>query len=148
MEDEKRGRRDAHFQEELDSLKARLASLTSLLEQALRNASGEGPSTRLAVAQTETMNHHEEVTGERVQGPEQNPAFVQAAVPTPAATPTVIPTSEGIDQDKKTMLEARIRVIEGLNLYDPIQAAEMCLVPNVVIPKFFRVPDFIKYTGT
>ena len=148
MEDEKRGRRDAHFQEELDSLKASLASLTSLLEQALRNASGEGPSTRLAVAQTETMNHHEEVTGERVQGPEQNPAFVQAAVPTPAATPTVIPTSEGIDQDKKTMLEARIRVIEGLNLYDPIQAAEMCLVPNVVIPKIFRVQDFIKYTGT
>ena len=45
-------------------------------------------------------------------------------------------------------LEARIRVIEGVNLYDPVQATEMCLVPNVVIPKKFRVPEFIKYTGT
>ena len=24
----------------------------------------------------------------------------------------------------------------------------MCLVPNIVIPKKFRVPEFIKYTGT
>ena len=41
MEDEERAHRDAHFQEELDSLKASMASLTSLLEQALRNTSGE-----------------------------------------------------------------------------------------------------------
>jgi hypothetical protein len=45
-------------------------------------------------------------------------------------------------------LEARIRAIEGVNLYDPVQAAEMCLVPNIVIPKKFRVPEFIKYIGT
>jgi hypothetical protein len=45
-------------------------------------------------------------------------------------------------------LEARIRAIEGVDLYDPIRAAKMCLVPNVVIPKKFRVPEFIKYTGT
>jgi len=24
----------------------------------------------------------------------------------------------------------------------------MCLVPNIVIPKKFRVPEFVKYTGT
>jgi len=46
------------------------------------------------------------------------------------------------------MLEALIRAIEGVDLYDPIRAAEMCLVPNVVVPKKFRVPEFIKYTGT
>ena len=63
MEDEERARRDAHFQQELDSLKASVANLTSLLEQALRNTSGEGPSTRpTTAAQAETMNHHEEVT--------------------------------------------------------------------------------------
>ena len=37
-------------------------------------------------------------------------------------------------------LEARIRAIEGVELYDPVRAAEMCLVPNVVVPKKFHVP--------
>jgi hypothetical protein len=45
-------------------------------------------------------------------------------------------------------LEAKIRAIEGVDLYDPIRAAEMCLVPDMVVPKKFRVPEFIKYTGT
>jgi hypothetical protein len=97
MEDGERAHRDAHFQEELDSLKASVASLTSLLEQALRNTSGEGPSTRpAAAAQTQGINHHEEVIGERVQDLQQYPAFVQSAVPTPAPTPTVIEAIEGI----------------------------------------------------
>jgi len=46
MEDEERAHRDAHFQEELESLKTSVARLTSLLEQTLRNTSGEGPSNR------------------------------------------------------------------------------------------------------
>ena len=41
-----------------------------------------------------------------------------------------------------------MRVIEGNNLYDPVKAAEMLLVPNVVIPRKFRVPEFVKYTVT
>jgi hypothetical protein len=49
MEDEERAHRDAHFQEELESLKANVARLTSLLEQTFRNASGEGPSNRPAI---------------------------------------------------------------------------------------------------
>ena len=146
MEDEERAHRDAHFQDELDSLKASVASLTSLLEQALRNTSGKGPSTGpTTTTQTQEMNNQEEVTGERVRDPQQNSTFVQSAVPTPTPTPTVIEASEDIDQDKMTTLEARIRFIEGVNSYDPVQAADMCLVPNVVIP---RVPEFIKYTGT
>jgi hypothetical protein len=28
-----------------------------------------------------------------------------------------------------------------------MRAAEVCLVPNIVVPKDFRIPDFIKYTG-
>jgi len=39
MEDEER----AYFQEELESLKASVTRLTSLLEQTLRNVSSEGP---------------------------------------------------------------------------------------------------------
>jgi hypothetical protein len=55
---------------------------------------------------------------------------------------------DDIDQDKMAALEARIRAIEGVDLYDPVRATKMCLVPNVVVPKKFRVPEFIKYTGT
>jgi hypothetical protein len=41
-----------------------------------------------------------------------------------------------------------VRAAEGNHLYDLVKAAEICLVPNVVIPKKFRVPEFVKYTGT
>jgi hypothetical protein len=50
--------------------------------------------------------------------------------------------------DKWAALEQRLRAFEGTNLHNHVKAAEMCLVPNVVIPKKFRMPEFIKYTGT
>jgi hypothetical protein len=50
--------------------------------------------------------------------------------------------------NKFIALEQRMRAFEGIHLYDPIKAAEMCLVPNIVFPKNFRVPEFVKYTGT
>ena len=50
--------------------------------------------------------------------------------------------------DKWFALEQRLIAFEGSSLHDYIKAAEMCLVPNVVISKKFRVPEFIKYTGT
>jgi len=53
---------------------------------------------------------------------------------------------EGLE--KWTALEERIRAVEGNHLCDLVKAVNMCLVPNVVIPKKFRVPKFIKYTGT
>ncbi|KAL3597067.1 hypothetical protein D5086_008704 [Populus alba] len=153
MKDEERAYREAHFQEELDSLKVSMARLTSLLEQALRNTSSEGPSTRPAIF---PANQPEETMGEQTQEPRHNPAFVQST--TPAPTPAVADAFaneshkakpfDDIDQDKMAALEARIRAIEGVDLYDPVRAAEMCLVPNVVVPKKFRVPEFIKYTGT
>ena len=46
------------------------------------------------------------------------------------------------------VLEVQIRDIKGVDLYDPVRAAEMYLVPNVVVQKTFCVPEFIKYTGT
>jgi len=44
-------------------------------------------------------------------------------------------------------LEQRLMAYEGSSLHEHIKAAEMCLVPNVVIPKKFRVLEFVKYTG-
>ena len=55
---------------------------------------------------------------------------------------------DGIDQDKMAALEVRIRAIERVDLCDPVRASKMCLVLNMVVPKKFRVPEFIIYTGT
>jgi len=50
--------------------------------------------------------------------------------------------------DKWVALEQRLIACEGSSLHDHIKASEMCLVPNVVIPKKFRVLEFVKYTRT
>jgi hypothetical protein len=47
-----------------------------------------------------------------------------------------------------TVLEAKIRAIKGVDLYNLVGAVKICMVPNVVVPKKFRVPEFIKYIGT
>jgi len=52
------------------------------------------------------------------------------------------------DLEKWIALEERIRAVKGNHLCDLVKAVNMCLVPNVVIPKKFRVSEFIKYTGT
>jgi hypothetical protein len=39
-----------------------------------------------------------------------------------------------------------LRAVEGNNLIHPVIAAELCLVPHIVVLKEFRVSDFIKYT--
>jgi hypothetical protein len=153
MEDEERAYREAHFQEEVDSLKDSVACLTSLLEHALRNTSGEGPTTRPA---TLPANQPEEIIGEHAHEPQHNPTFVQLTtpVPTPAIANAFVneshktKPSDDIDQDKMAALEARSRAIEGVDLYDPVRAVKMCLVANVVVPKKFQVLEFIKYTGT
>jgi len=157
MEDEKHAHRDAHFQEELESLKTSVARRTSLLEQTLRNASGEGPSNRpVTFNQTPTTAQPEERMSEHSQEPQHNPVFVQSTTPAPA--PAIMDafaneshqakSSDSLDQEKIAAQEARIKVIEGVDLYDPVRATEMCLVPNVVVSKKFRVPEFIKYSGT
>lgn len=39
--------------------------------------------------------------------------------------------------EKLATLEEKIRAIEGNNMYDPVKAVEMRLVPNVIILKMF-----------
>jgi hypothetical protein len=48
MEDEERAHRDTYFQEELESLKANMTRLTSLLNQTCGNGSGKCPTTDLS----------------------------------------------------------------------------------------------------
>jgi hypothetical protein len=93
---------------------------------------------------------------EHGQEPQQNPTFMQSATPTPALIVMEASanesyqakSSDNINQAKIEVLEARLKVIEEVDSYDPVRAIEMCLVPNVVIPKKFRVPEFMKYSGT
>lgn len=41
-----------------------------------------------------------------------------------------------------------MKAIEGADLDDPVQAVEMCLIPNVIVLKNLCIPEFIKYIGT
>ncbi|KAJ9152632.1 hypothetical protein P3X46_026179 [Hevea brasiliensis] len=54
---------------------------------------------------------------------------------------------EQIKHEKLSALEERLRAIEGLNMYGSVDVASLRLVPDVVVPPKFKVPDFDKYTG-
>ena len=49
--------------------------------------------------------------------------------------------------DKWVTLEERSRAVEGNNMIHPVITAEFCLVPSIVVPKEFRLPNIVKYTG-
>jgi hypothetical protein len=163
MENEERTQLDAQYQKELNGLKEDVARLTSLLEQTLRSNSGEGTSSQLAfTAQIPPMpSTFFNLPNMGASGSSHEPQYAMH-FPAQPIYPMGIPhidelTLEGSHKDKMigaeglekwAALEERVRVVEGNYLYDPVKAAEMCLVPNVVIPKKFRVPEFIKYTGT
>ena len=53
-----------------------------------------------------------------------------------------------VERRKFDHIEERLRVIEGGRHYAFADMAELCLVPDVVIPLKFEVPDFDKYKGT
>lgn len=48
-----------------------------------------------------------------------------------------------IEYEKLAALEARVRAIKGGDLYYLVRAVRICLVPNMVVPKKFHVPEFI-----
>jgi hypothetical protein len=75
---------------------------------------------------------------------------------TPAQVPTIIDlTMKGshgvesfdpLEQDKWAASEERLRVVKGFDVYNPVRAVEIYLMLDVVVPKKFRVLEFIKYT--
>ncbi|MCI58299.1 hypothetical protein A2U01_0079553, partial [Trifolium medium] len=56
----------------------------------------------------------------------------------------VVPQLEEAYQKFKA-IEDRLNMMEGSG--DPIELANMCLVPNLVLPPKFKVPNFEKYKG-
>jgi hypothetical protein len=131
MENEERAQLEAQHQKEMDNLKEEVTRLTSLLEQALRDKSGK--ATHIAQPEPMLVNPFTpQNLGANEKGSQKGKMVKKD------------------DLNKFIALEQRMRAFEGIRLYDPIKAVEMCLVPNVVIPKKkkFRVPEFVKYTGT
>ena len=53
-----------------------------------------------------------------------------------------------MEKEKFDHIEERLRAIEGGRDYAFTDMEELCLVPDVVIPLKFKVPDFDKYKGT
>ncbi|EOY01013.1 Uncharacterized protein TCM_010930 [Theobroma cacao] len=60
-----------------------------------------------------------------------------------------VESKDNPDTHKKfDLFEERLRMVEGMGMYCSMDAIELCLVPDVVIPPKFKVPDFEKYDGT
>ncbi|XP_028220282.1 uncharacterized protein LOC114401907 [Glycine soja] len=77
------------------------------------------------------------ITGEPRSHPTQ-PIFLSVGGPPLAA--------EG--KGKLDLIEERLRVVEGFGDYLFADMTDLCLVPDVVIPPKFKVPDFDRYKGT
>ena len=52
------------------------------------------------------------------------------------------------ERQKLDLIEERLRAIEGFGDYPFADMEDLCLVPDVVIPPKFKVPNFDKYKGT
>ncbi|CAL1355791.1 unnamed protein product [Linum trigynum] len=51
-------------------------------------------------------------------------------------------------KEKWEYLNERVRAIEGVESYGSTNATQLCLVPDVIIPHKFKMPEFEKYDGT
>jgi hypothetical protein len=106
--------------------------------------------------QAQTTIQPEEGIGGQGQEPHYNMTFIQSTIHAPSTIAMDVFANkfhkikyfEDIEYDKIVALEAKVRAIKSVELYDPVQIAKMCLVLNVVVLKQFRVPEFMKYTIT
>jgi len=156
MENEERAQLEAQHQKEVDNLKEKVARLTSLLEQALRDKSRKATHiVQLEPMLVNPFNPHN-------LGAKGLSSYFQQALHFQPAYPMrmsfTIDSTEKESQKGKMVkeeglenwiaLEEMVRAVEGNHLCDLVKAVKMSLVPNVVIRKKFRVPEFVKYTGT
>jgi hypothetical protein len=155
-ENEERAQLEAQHQKEVDNLKEEVARLTSLLEQALRDKSGK--ATHIAQPAPMLINpfNPQNLGANGLSSNFQQAMHFQPA--NPMRMSFTIDSTEKESQKSKMVkeeglekwiaLEERVRAVKKNHLCDLVKAAKMCLVPNVVIPKKFRVPEFVKYSGT
>ena len=51
-------------------------------------------------------------------------------------------------QQRSSLLDKKLKEIEGVNILESVDPRELCLVPNLVILPKFKMPKFEKYDGT
>ncbi|GAU44257.1 hypothetical protein TSUD_400030, partial [Trifolium subterraneum] len=71
---------------------------------------------------------------------------VQMGQPVPTLTTPAVGHNEEEAAKKYKALEERLKAIEGFSAFG-LDALDMCLVPDVVVPPKFKTPDFEKYNG-
>jgi hypothetical protein len=147
MEHEKRAFLESRYQSELKSVKNKVLWMTNLLEQLLKAKTGEGTSAQPSIG---SLASHIPTASQNLGADSVTEQHFVPAIPIRSAhtPPTVDLTSDGpfesrsssiISQDKIFVLEERLRAVEGNDWFDPMRAAEVCLVPNIVVPKDFMV---------
>jgi hypothetical protein len=153
MENEERVQLEAHHQNEIESIKGEVARLTNLLEQVLSSKNGKGifaqpPVKTLSIHVPGTsQNLGADSTAEQHFVPIASISSSQAPITVDLIVDGPSRSIDFVNYDKLSALEERLRAVEGNDWFDPIRAAEVCLVPNIIVPKNFRIPEFIKYTG-
>ena len=88
----------------------------------------------------------QEVGGIPLQNTLEGPQYHPQPQPLHFAVGRVPPTM--MEREKFDHIKESLRTIEGGGDYVFPNMAKLCLVPNVVIPPKFKVPDFDKYKGT
>jgi len=142
MENEERSQPEAQYQRELEGVRNDMAHLTSMLEQMLRARDREGTSTQPneapSAAQIPIAPINAGATTPNKQHPNPTwPIRIPITMDLTNEDPHDIRFSNHEGYDKWTALEERLRAVERNDLFDLVRAAEVCLVPNIIIPKKF-----------
>ncbi|XP_057952944.1 uncharacterized protein LOC131147193 [Malania oleifera] len=82
--------------------------------------------------------------------PYGTPPFIPAvtAMGMPSLAIAGVGTSKTATEYRCDELEERLRAIEGTRTASIAKPLDYCLVPNVVLPPKFKMPDFEKFDGT
>ncbi|XP_057962129.1 uncharacterized protein LOC131153698 [Malania oleifera] len=82
--------------------------------------------------------------------PHGTPPFIPAVtgIGIPSSAIAGVGTRKTVTEYCCDELEERLRAIEGTRTASTARPSDYCLVPNVVLPPKFKMPDFEKFDGT
>ncbi|TYK24129.1 Gag-pro-like protein [Cucumis melo var. makuwa] len=132
--------------QDVEGLKDQLANILELLTTA-RGKSVTGTSSQVEV----DLNHVLEDMPANPLDPNstsQQTTHVSDPVSTPIKEIGKKISEKQGSRRRLEFLEERLRAIEGADMYGNIDATQLCLISDVVIPPKFKTPDFEKYNGT
>ena len=138
----------AGMEQAQQNMQVQLKAMTEMLSK-LTAASG-GSSDQ-------TLMQPVVVTPSVTLGPDQDNSVPNASTPIHSApanqgTPTVVqisaPPVPVEESPVVKQLEARMKMVEGNDIYGAISPQELCLVKGFVLPPKFKVPEFEKYSGS